>query len=199
MKKNLLTLLIFVASLGMASAQLLPSVQFGIKGGANLTGISSSAGSTFSSANQAGYLGGIWARFGALGFNFQPEAYLTSKDVNVTSTSGEVTQAKFTSVDVPLLIGGKVGAFGFGVRFYTGPLVSFAIDKSQSFSGAVSDAVKLDYHDQNYAWQVGAGIDIKKFSIDLRYEAGLNKQSYDGTPTKINLFNLTVAYSLVKF
>ena len=197
MKKLILSLVILLATVTISSAQLLPSFQFGIKGGTNLSSLQSTASATFSSSNQAGYLAGLWARFGALGFNFQPEMYITSKDIDVSSNGGETT-ARFTSVDVPLLFGGKIGAFGIGGRFYTGPLLSFAIDKSQSFGGAVDKAVSLDYQDQNFAWQFGGGIDVKKISIDLRYEAGITKQNYGNGQTRINLFNLSLAYSLFK-
>lgn len=197
MKKILLTLTIITVAASFASAQLLPSVQFGVKGGVNLSNIQPTAGATFSTNNQAGYLAGLWARFGALGFNFQPEMYLTSKDASV-STNGVETTAKYTSLDVPLLFGVKIGAFGLGGRFYTGPLFSFALDKSQSFSSAVGKAFSHDYQDQNFAWQFGAGVDIKKISIDLRYEAGITKQNYNGGQTRINLFSLSLAYSLFK-
>jgi len=193
MKKASIILAICLTTGFTASAQLIPKIQFGIKGGMNLTSISKSG--TFNADNRAGYLGGIWARFGALGFNFQPEAYVTSKTVNVSDNTG-TTNAKFTSIDVPLLVGGKVGAFGFGARFYTGPLVSFAINKDQNYSSAASTITKLDYKNQNYAWQVGAGVDIRSLSVDLRYEAGLSKQSYGAGSTKINLFNLSLGYKL---
>lgn len=123
--------------------------------------------------------------------------YLTSKNVQV-SENGSETTAKFTSVDVPLLIGGKIGAFGLGGRFYTGPVISFALNKDQSFGGAVGNAFSLNYRDQNFAWQVGAGLDIKKISLDLRYEAGITKQDYGPGQTRINLFNLSLAYRLAK-
>ncbi|MDB5145067.1 MAG: hypothetical protein JWQ66_3780 [Mucilaginibacter sp.] len=197
MKTILLSLAICLATTFFASAQILPSFQFGIKGGTNLSSLSTTAGSTFSSSNQAGYLGGVWARFGALGFNFQPELYLTSKNVDITSGSSE-TKAKFTSIDVPLLVGAKVGALGIGGRFYTGPLVSFAVNKDQSFTNALGSATSLNYKDQNFAWQFGAGLDIKAISIDLRYEAGITKQSYSTSNTRINLFNLSLAYRLFK-
>ena len=197
MKKIFLILLLCCALYSFASAQLLPSFQFGAKAGVNLSSIQSTTSATFSSSNQAGYLVGLWARFGALGFNFQPEMYLTSKDVQVSENGGQTT-AKFTSVDVPLLFGSKIGAFGFGARFYTGPVISFAINKDQSFGGAVSNAASLDYKDQNFAWQFGAGVDIKKISVDLRYEAGIAKQDYSAGQTRINLFNLSLAYRLAK-
>jgi hypothetical protein len=198
MKKFILTLIIFTAAISFASAQILPTFQRGLKAGANLSSLNSTATETFSGSNRAGYLFGIWTRFGAVGFNFQPEMYLTSKDVDVTSADGGITTAKFTSIDVPLLFGGKIGALGIGGRFYTGPVVSFAMDKNQSFSGAAGKVFSLNYQDQNFAWQFGGGIDIKKISIDLRYEAGITKQTYQGRQTRISLFNLSLAYSLVK-
>jgi len=198
MKKVLLALTIGLSVVMAASAQTLPSFQFGIKGGANLSSISSSASSTFTSSNQAGYLGGLWARFGALGFNFQPELYITSKNVTV-SDNGLPNKARFTSIDMPLLLGAKVGALGVGGRFYTGPVVSFAINKDQDADQALGNITKLDYKDQNFAWQFGAGLDIKAFSVDLRYELGLTKQAYGAaSTTKINLFSLSLAYRLVK-
>jgi hypothetical protein len=196
MKKLILSLTIFAATISFASAQILPSFQFGVKGGVNLSSLNYS-NSTFSNNNRAGYLGGFWARIGALGFNFQPEVYLTSKNVDITN-DGVETKAKFTSIDVPLLFGGKVGAFGFGARFYTGPVFSFAVNKDQSFSEAAGNAAALDYKDQNVAWQVGAGLDIKKLSIDLRYEAGITKQDYGDSHTRVSLFNLSLAFPLFK-
>jgi len=196
MKKLILTLTIITAAFTFTSAQVLPSFQLGIKGGVNLSTLNYS-GSTFNSSNRAGYLGGLWARVGALGFNFQPELYVTSKNVEL-SDGGNDVKAKFTSIDVPLLFGGKIGVFGLGGRFYTGPLVSFAINKDQSFATAVGNATSLDYKDQNFAWVVGAGLDIRSISIDLRYEAGLTKQTYGDSHTRVSLFNLSLAIPLIK-
>ncbi|HEY4324906.1 MAG TPA: porin family protein [Mucilaginibacter sp.] len=195
MKKIIITL-ILAATVSFASAQVLPFFQLGLKGGANFSSLSS-PGTMFSSSNQAGYLAGVWARFGALGFNFQPEIYATSKNVEISGTNGG--KQTYTSVDVPLLFGGKFGALGLGGRFYTGPLVSFAIDKGQTFFDATGKAVSLNFHDQNYAWQFGAGLDIQRISIDLRYEAGITDQHYNnGGQTKINIFNISLAYRLLK-
>jgi hypothetical protein len=96
------------------------------------------------------------------------------------------------------LFTGKIGAFGLGGRFYTGPLASFAVNKDQSFSGAVGKAVTLNYHDQNFAWVFGGGVDIKNISFDLRYEAGITKQAYNDSHTRINIFSLSVAVPLIK-
>lgn len=201
MKKLILSAAILFTTALASQAQILPKVQFGVKAGANLTSLSNS-GSTFNSDNRAGYLGGLWARFGALGFNFQPEIYVTSKNVDINNgTNGTASnRAKFTSIDVPLLLGTKIGALGLGGRFYAGPLLSFAINRDQSFVGAVGNAGRLDYKDSNFALTAGVGVDIQRISVDLRYEAGLTKQTYldgsDNIKTRVSLFNLSLGYRL---
>jgi len=89
MKKLILTLTMIAAGLTLASAQVIPSFQLGIKGGMNFSTLSSS-NSTFSTSNRAGYLGGLWARVGALGFNFQPELYVTAKNVEINDNGSEL-------------------------------------------------------------------------------------------------------------
>jgi hypothetical protein len=182
-----------------AKAQLLPSVSFGVKAGANLSSFSTQ--NTLSSDNRAGYLAGFWARVGAGGIHFQPELYYTSKNVEFKDGNGVTNTAKFKSVDLPLLIGTKFGALGTGVRFNTGPLISFVTGKDQSVGEAFGNATRLRYKDQNYAWQFGAGLDVQRVSFDLRYELGLNKiDSGDGrSNVRANLFNLTLAYRLFSF
>ncbi len=198
MKRIFTTLVVIAVAFNFASAQIIPSFQFGVKAGVNIASLQASSSATFATSNRAGYLGGVWARVGALGLNFQPEMYVTAKDVDVNTQGGGTTTAKFTSLDVPLLVGVKVGAFGVGARFYTGPLVSFALDKNQSLGGAAGKALSLDYKDQNVAWQLGAGLDIKRISIDFRAEAGITEQTYGYNHTRVNLFNVSLAYSLFK-
>jgi hypothetical protein len=179
-----------------ANAQLLPSVSFGVKAGANLSSFSTE--NTLSSENRAGYLAGIWARVGGGGIHFQPELYYTTKNVEFKDQSGINNTAKFKSFDLPLLVGTKFGALGTGVRFNTGPLISFVTGKDQSAADAFNNATSLRYKDQNYAWQFGIGLDVQKVSFDLRYELGLNKidNGNGNSQVRANLFNLTMAYRL---
>jgi hypothetical protein len=196
-KTIILTLSICLFSIGIASAQVIPNFAFGIKGGLNYSTFPSNG--VFNNDNKAGYLAGAWARFGGLGLIFQPELYVTSKNIDIKDNGDGVNKAKFTSVDLPLLVGGKVGALGLAGRFYGGPVLSFAINKDQSLSGATSQATRLNYKDANYALQVGAGVDISSFSVDLRYEGGLNKIGYgpqENSHTRVSVFSLALAYKL---
>lgn len=193
MMKKVVFSVVFALGGLLAKAQVLPSFQFGIKGGMNLSRFSTYA--TLSSDNQAGYLGGIWARVGALGLNFQPEIYYSSKMTKVTDGNYS-NDIKLNSIDVPLLVGFKIGTFGIGGRAYTGPMASFIINQDQSFGTAIGNIGRLNFKDQNYAWQFGLGVDIVKLSVDLRYEKGLTNLSNSGYDQKLNLFNLTASYRL---
>lgn len=194
MKKiNLFIALLFCST--MAFSQVLPSFQFGLKGGLNLSKFNTE--NTFSSDNQAGYYAGIWTRIGAAGIHLQPELYLSGKNTTLVSSAGEENKVKFTSLDVPVLIGTKIGAAGIGVRLNTGPVVSFILNEDQSFGNAASNIFNGRFKDQAFAWQFGAGLDIKKLNFDLRYELGLtdiNKGGYG--ETKLNLFTLGIGYRL---
>ena len=197
MKKHILLFVICLSAAKFSTAQIIPSFEFGAKAGINLSQFSTNA--TFDTDNRAGVLGGVYARIGGLGFNFQPELYYTSKNVDIVK-GGVVNKARFNSIDVPLLFGSKIGAFGFGGRFYTGPLFSFAINEDQNAGTALGNAITLNRKGQNVAWNFGAGVDVKMISVDLRYEAGITKQSYNSSndQTRISLFTVSVGYRLFK-
>jgi hypothetical protein len=194
MKKLILSALFVCFNLA-AFSQVLPSFQMGLKAGANLSKLSTE--NTFSSDNRAGYYAGIWTRIGAAGIHLQPELYLSGKNTTLKASSGEENKVKFTSLDVPILVGTKLGAAGVGLRLNTGPVVSFILDDEQSFGQAAGSVFKGNFKGQNFAWQFGAGVDIGNLGLDLRYEAGLSKIGKDGyNDTKLSLFTFGLAYRL---
>jgi hypothetical protein len=194
MKKISLTLMLTCFAY-LAFSQVIPSFQFGLKGGMNLSKFNTS--NTFSSDNQAGYYGGVWARIGAAGLHLQPEIYLSGKNTTLVNSTGQENEVKFTSLDVPVLVGTKLGAAGVGLRLNTGPVISFLLNEDQNFSQAASSAFSGKFKDQSFAWQFGAGVDLGKLGIDLRYELGLSKINEAGyQSTKLNLYTLGLAYKL---
>jgi hypothetical protein len=194
MKKLLLSAILLCSGL-TGFSQVLPSFQLGVKAGTNLSKLSTE--NTFSSDNRAGYYAGLWARIGAAGIHLQPELYLSGKNTTLMNNAGEENKIKFTSLDVPILVGTKIGAAGIGVRLNTGPVVSFILDDEQSFGQAAGSAFKGNFKGQNIAWQFGAGLDLKKLGIDVRFEQGLSKIGKDGyEDTKLSLFTIGLAYRL---
>lgn len=194
MKKIFLSALLISLSI-TAFSQVLPSFQFGIKGGANLSKLTTE--NTFSSDNKAGYYAGVWTRIGAAGIHLQPELYLSGKHTTLKSSTGEENKVTFTSLDLPVLVGTKIGAAGVGIRLNTGPLVSFVLSEDQSFGDAAGSVFKGDFKGQSFAWQFGAGVDVGKLGLDLRYETGLSKIGKDGYEgAKLNLFTFGLALRL---
>lgn len=192
MKKILLSAFLMLFST-VAFSQLLPSFQMGIKGGANLSKFSTQ--NTFSSDNRAGYYVGLWTRIGAAGLHLQPEVYLSGKNTTFTDDNNIENDIKFTSLDVPVLIGTKLGAAGVGLRLNTGPVFSFILDDEQKFGEAVGNVSRLDFKGQNIGWQFGAGVDIGNLGVDLRYETGLSNV-HENPDTKLKLFTLGLAWKL---
>lgn len=180
-----------------ASAQVLPSFQLGVKAGANFSKFDSE--NTFNSNNRTGFYGGLWARVGAAGVYFQPELYVSGKKADLVSdATGEVNKVRFTSLDVPLLVGTKFGAAGVGLRLNTGPMFSLILDENQSFGQAAGNVFRADFKNQALAWQFGAGLDLKKLSFDARYELGISKINKSGYPgTKLNLFTVGLGYRIL--
>lgn len=194
MKKISLSILMLFSG-AFAFGQVVPSFQFGLKGGLNLSKFSTS--NTFSSDNQAGYYAGIWTRIGAAGIHLQPELYISGKNTTLKNAMGVEDKVKFTSLDIPVLVGTKIGAAGVGLRLNTGPVVSFVLNSDQSLNDAAVAAFNGKFKDQAFAWQFGSGLDFGKLGIDLRYELGLSKlNSENYSATKINSFKLGLAYKL---
>jgi hypothetical protein len=197
MKKKILISCLFVFTSVIAFAQL-PNFNLGLKAGVNLAKLSTDFANE---ENRLGYQVGAWARIGAAGFYVQPEAYLGGKNNEFAfDESGNRVEGKanFTTLDVPVLLGTKIGPNKFNVRFMAGPVISFVVDKNTTFksaSAAITDAD--DYKNQTWGGQIGAGVDLGNLAVDLRYEAGLSNihktSKYD---QKQNLWHLSLGYKL---
>lgn len=197
MKRVALSLLLIFSSF-YAFSQGLPTFQLGIKGGINLAKFKTE--NTFDSDNKGGYYAGIWARIGGAGIHLQPELYLSGKNSNLVTITGQsqTNSVKFTSLDLPILVGTKIGAAGFGVRLNTGPVFTFMLNEHQDFPQAAASAFNGKFKDATLAWQAGIGLDIGKLNIDGRYEYGLSEiNSAAGYPTtKLNLFTIGVGFRI---
>ena len=197
MKKITLSFLLIFASF-YGFSQGLPTFQLGVKGGLNLAKFKTE--NTFDSENKGGYYAGIWTRIGGAGIFLQPELYLSGKNSNLVTQTGQAqtNTVKFTSLDLPVLIGTKIGAAGFGLRLNTGPVFTFMLDKQQDFPQAASAAFKGNFKEATIALQAGVGLDIGKLSIDGRYEYGLSEiNTAAGYPTtKLNLYTVGIGFRI---
>ncbi len=194
MKKILPALLLICGSVATAQAQLLPGFEVGVKGGLNFSKLKSD-GKYFNSDTKAGYQAGLYGRVGVLGFHIQPEVYLTGKNTTVKAENGESTDVKFTTVDVPVLLGKRFGLGPIGARIQTGPIFSFKVDDKQD--KVIDQLNPNNYKKSGTAWAFGVGADISSLRVDLRYEMGLNKVNNESQANpKINMWSIGLGYRL---
>ncbi len=197
--KKLILSIIATLSITVVSAQLLPTFQLGLKGALNFSSLKKE-GQWLDKSTRTGYQAGVWARVGGAGVHFQPELYFTGKSTEAAfQESGGNTAtatATFTSLDLPLLLGTRIGLGPVGFRIQAGPVVSFVVDKG--LGDALSNVTDVsDY--ENAAWAVtgGVGLDISKLRVDLRYEQALSDLSKNHSfPQKLGLWSLGVGYRL---
>jgi len=197
MKKIILISYLFLLTSIAAFAQL-PSFTLGIKGGVNYSKLDNKNDLTDHNSIM-GYQVGVWARVGGAGIYFQPEAYLGSKGNKFIQTSGSEGKVHFTTLDVPVLLGTKIGPSKFNVRFMAGPVISFILDKNPTFASTFTSATDYNsYKNQTWGLQAGAGVDIGNISVDLRYETGLTNISQSAKyEQKQNLWHLSLGFKLL--
>lgn len=196
--KRIFLSIFFLAALVFSSsssfAQLIPSIQFGIKGGANFSNIKDI---DLKSSSRSGYLVGVWARLGGAGVHFQPELYLTSKGAEL-SNDGKIDRMDFTTLDLPLLLGTRIGFGPVAARIQVGPVISFVMDKNDSFLENISVVGDFkDYKNQTTSLTAGLGFDIAKLRADLRYEHGVSdvfKNNEDNG--RMSLWTVGIGYRL---
>lgn len=116
-----------------------------------------------------GYQFGIFmrAKVPVIGLYVQPEI-LFSKAESTLSLNNQDVSFEFNKIDVPIMIGGKVGP----LRLNAGPSLSFLTDASRS---DVAGDIKDNYKNTTVGYQAGVGIDILKFVIDVKYEGSLSQ------------------------
>ncbi len=173
MKKSIFILLAVILSSG-AFAQF----SWGLKAGATSNNfkleeaLNVGAQQTIEAAKQAswGFHGGVFVRLSMLGIMIQPEVLFSMAENNIPVTDAgieEIRSQKFNKLDVPVLLGVKLGP----VRLMAGPAASVMLS---STSDLWEDAENV-YKTATFGYQAGVGVDIlKKITLDVRYEGGLN-------------------------
>jgi hypothetical protein len=133
-----------------------------------------------------GYHVGLIGQIQLFNFFIQPEALymVTRNDINIYDlNSADPTDAdpvtwQMNRIDFPVLLGLKLSAFKIGV----GPVFTFVISDDSDLKRITQYDMQLNK--ATVGFQAGIGFDIKKFTIDLKYEGSLSDWSDD-----INLGN----------
>jgi len=171
---------------GQAAAQR--STSFGLLGGAafsRLSGADATTGEFDFTKSKLGLTAGGFVSLG-LGPNFaiQPEVFFVQKGAKAKPTGGTV-KFRLGYVEVPVLAKLIIPAKGSGIQlsphFYGGPAIAFKTSCSISGSDGSTtvtgkcDANNVRIKSTDLSVLFGAGVDIGRFMIEVRYDLGLSK------------------------
>ena len=152
-------------------------LQFGLKGGVNYNSDSfeSVSNDVLNGAKtKTGIHTGLWlrAKLPVIGLYIRPEIVYTelNNSVNYENqfSTPITTDFKFRKIDVPVLIGKKFLGIG---NVFAGP--SFQYILSSDFE--LNDLREVSTESFSLGIQLGAGIELGRLGIDLRWERGLSK------------------------
>lgn len=190
--KLLLLTTIFLLIASKVNAQSPFPVHIGIKGGSNFSEFPVPNG--FSSKYAVGYFGGAMARFDFKRFYIQNEILYSEKSSKIERTSVVASKdAKWRSLEMPLVIGYKVIDLStLNVRVFGGGVYSYVLDENFSSLSQLKNSTGK-FNKSNIGYQVGAGVEMWKFTVDFTYQGGLNNVSKDFN-SKTNSFNVSVGY-----
>jgi hypothetical protein len=126
------------------------------------------------SGSKVGLQGGLMARLTIVKFFIQPEALISTSggDVRISDISNgtsKISKQKFTKLDVPVMVGTKLGP----LRLQVGPVASIVLNNAREAIDFSSTSMENKYHKATFGYQAGLGLDIKKLAIDLKYEGNL--------------------------
>jgi hypothetical protein len=122
-----------------------------------------------------GYHFGVQTRIKIAMIYIQPEAYFNAGGGTVEQVMDngptEVLNVRFSRIDIPVLIGVKLGP----VRLNAGPTGAIVLSESTDLTELEPDYT-LFTNTMTWGFQAGAGIDLfQKLSVDARYEGSLSQ------------------------
>lgn len=186
MKKIALIAIALFFSIGMASAQF---ISFGIKGGLNYSNlrfddvrniaVNSTEYNLQDDESFQGFHLGVMSRIKVLAAYIQPELYFNTAGGKVLieevqaggATVEYARQIKYSKVDLPVLLGFKLGP----LRINGGPVASVILSEDNTAQDIIPDLETMS-KSATIGFQIGAGVDLLKFlTLDYRFEGGLSK------------------------
>lgn len=177
--------LLFFAFLTIGFAQFAQAqrVVFGVKGGISKYKINPDAidltdpnGGSYSfdvKSAPNGYFFGAYSRIGGF-VHLQPEILYNNNKVNYTLTSADQTvtavSETYQSVDVPLLLGLKLGP----LRLQGGPVGRFHMKTTSDLTDVVG--FSADYDKMKVSGLLGVGLNLgKHLTVDVRWQNDMGK------------------------
>ncbi|MFO7573846.1 MAG: porin family protein [Bacteroidales bacterium] len=176
--------IVFLVVAMMLAAPAFSQLNWGIKAGASTNNLSidqtlntSSGDIILEQAKEAsyGFHGGLFMRLSLLGIYVQPEILFATaenkiKVTDLNETTAEIRSQKFNKLDIPVMVGFKLGP----LRINGGPAATIMLSSSKDLFNPQN--YENLYKSATFGYQAGVGVDIlNKLTLDLRYQGNLNQ------------------------
>jgi len=175
--KRLLFVLIAGVSFTAANAQ--GQLQFGVKGGLNLSTITVSNGfNGYSYSTLPNFNAGVFLRVPVVRFfSVQPELYYSGQGFKADDGSGGTYSEHVNYLNIPVLAKFTTRS---GFFLETGPQLGLKLSAKDKENGLSQD-VSSAYNSADFSWVFGAGfkIPMAPVAIDLRYNTGITNVAND--------------------
>ena len=175
--KKLLFVSIAIVSFATANAQ--GSLQFGVKGGLNLSNITVSIGfNGYSYSSLANFNAGLFLKVPVIRFfSIQPELYYSGQGFKADDGSGGTYSEHVNYLNIPVLAKFTTRP---GLFLETGPQLGLKLSAKDKENG-VSQDVSSAYNSADFSWVFGIGykIPMAPVAFDLRYNAGITNVAND--------------------
>ena len=162
--------------------------RLGIKGGVNMASLKTE-GLTYNGLGnyvvenlnaKTGYVAGAYMRLGRKIY-IEPELLVSYKNGSINVLKSLSTQSlqldiKYVSLDVPILIGYRLGP----LHVMAGPVASYSLNADNTISEAIGanlGSLQAATTKAYFSYTAGAGIDLLGLTLDLRYEGNFTDLS----------------------
>jgi len=170
MKNFILSLFLILGTIQLSQAQ----IDFGIKAGVNynsnsFTNVKDDILES-DSKGKTGFHAGIWTRIilPVIGYYIRPEIVFTNLKSEVATSALGTSDYNFQKIDIPVLFGKK---FLKIAHIYVGPSFQYIINGEVDFEDFETN---VDVDGLTVGVQLGAGIDLGKLGLDIRWERGFS-------------------------
>lgn len=181
MKKLCVVLLISLFVFQVAEGQLF---KYGLKGGVGFSNLKFEDVTNIEDGSDvydlitgdavSGWHLGLQTRIKVAMIFVQPELYFNTGGATVKQVyengASELLDIRFNSIDLPVLVGVKLGP----LRLMLGPAGSYVIKEENDLTD-LDPEYSLLSSSFTWGWQGGLGVDLSRFTLDVRYEGSLSK------------------------
>lgn len=150
---------------------------------------------------KTGFQFGAFARFGKKTF-VQPELMFTKKGGTLVVTDVGKSKVDLGTMQVPVMVGYRLlNLEVVSLHIMGGPALSFITNKEITIEEGDEFIKDTNIKDAIWSFQLGAGVDVLMFTLDVRYEWGLNNiydpQGGDAKDMKNNLWNISLGWKIL--